>query len=470
MSTYRVARDLVRYETPDGLVLMSGRFPRPLVFSRGIAAVEAALASPDSVSSEKLLELLVRYKILLPDDDDSADDAPPATYQRFDPSAGKDFALYLLVTQACNLGCKYCLGDNDSFLNGSRMSSDTARSAMRNAAEATGEDHTLQMIYFGGEPLLNWPLIKECVEFGGSSELGALRCKVKHHITTNLTVLPRDFVDVAVAAQVTVLVDIDGNCSTHNKMRPYRGGRPSYETILKNLEALRDAGIYYEVRATITSDNVGDLREILGHHHDLSPGACAFPSLIPVDSTGTVLDQSMYPDPDTYRAELKAAARDGLFDLSSFCPTNVIGARMLRGEFVRWGCGMLFGNTGVASTDGSAYPCIYFVGQEGFRQGDVNVGDANPFAQESYRRLFETWGPRLDVDSMPECRPCAIRYLCGGGCPVRTMGLPRDDDESQLAREYFHKVSCATSWAGVEATIEHFVARAKVDNGDGRGG
>lgn len=449
-----VARDLVRFESRGRLVLMNGRFPRPLVFSRGIKWVVDALNDPEHISDTSLRDLLMRFRILV-----EGEESPPRSHQAFDLERKTDFVIYLLVTQDCNLGCSYCLGKDTSFLDGHPMSTEVAERAIAQGINALRPGGTLQLIYFGGEPLLNWNLIKHCLEFVKREGNAWPDHTIKHHITTNLTLLPPDFIDVAKEHSLTVLVDVDGPCSTHNKMRPFRDGRPSYRRIMQNLNALERSGIYFEIRATITAENVEELRSIQEHHHQLKPQACAFPTLIPVDTAGRPLDPLMYPDPKIYRRELNKVADDGLFDLSSLCPTNVVAARMLRFEFVTYGCGMLLGNTAAVTYDGTVYPCIYLVGRSRFLLGNLRE-TTNPFGQTSYAGLFEEWKDRLHVDEMEKCSTCSIRYLCGGGCPLRIMALDEETEPHRVAREYFREISCATSWAAVESTIRNYDVRA----------
>ena len=449
-----VARDLVRLEEDGRLVLMNGRFPRPLVFSRGIPDVEAALADPNHICDSGLRDLLVRFHILI-----EGNESLPLSHQKFNLESKTDFGIYLLVTQNCNLGCTYCLGKGTEYLDGRTMSVEVAERAIRSGLDTISPNGALQLIYFGGEPLLNWKLIKHCLSF--AKREGSLQPdrKIKHHITTNLTLLPPDFIEIAKEYHLTVLVDVDGPCSTHDKMRPFRNGSPSYARVMDNLDVLAREGIYFEIRATITSENVNELQAIQAHHHKLKPRCCALPTLTPVDASGRPLDPATYPDPATYRRELNKVADEGLFDLSSLCPTNVVAARMLRFEFVTYGCGMLMGNTAAVSHDGTVYPCIYLVSRPDFVLG--NLAEAsNPFIQINYSRLFEKWKRRLHVDEMEKCNGCAIRYLCGGGCPLRIMALDEMTEPHRIAREYFREISCATSWAAVESTIRSYETRA----------
>ena len=457
----RVTGNLVRIARHGTLTLMNGQYPRPLVFKKGLDLVERVLRDPASVENEQLRDLLVRFRILV-----SEDEQAPATHQVFRHDAKTEFALYMLVSERCNLACTYCLGRNTEYLRHQNMSWEVARAAIEKAAASVAPGGTLELLYFGGEPLLNWPLVKRCLAYATENLAPRFHGRIKHHMTTNLTRMPSDFIETAREHGITLLVDVDGDLATHDRLRPYRSGAPSYTRVMENLKRIAAAGLYFEVRATITSENVEKIREIQRHHKLLDPAACAFPTLTPVDSTGKVLDCKMYPDPTVYARELHGAVADGIFDLGSIAPVNVIASRMLRGEFVSYGCGMVMGNTGVVTADGTAYPCIYFVGRSPFRLGGV-FDEVNPYSQEVYGRFFEKWKSRLNVDEREGCKACPIRYLCGGGCPLRVLAVDGNDEQSQAAREYFRAVSCAASWTAVEATIEHFGSR---ETGGGHAG
>jgi len=454
----KVAKNLVCFSYDDKKVFMNSNFSRPLIFKKGAEQVERALKQPDSITDIKLLNLLKKFKILIEDEE-----SVPKTHQKFILEGKKDLGLYMLVTQKCNLGCTYCLGDNPSYLNNKSMDIETAKMALEKAAMSMLPKGEIQVIYFGGEPLLNWELVKECINFVVNDLSLRFDVNFKNHITTNLTHLPPDFIEIAIKHKVSVLVDIDGNCNLHNSMRPYRTGEGSYEKIIENIKKIADHNIYYELRATITSENVAHLRDILKHHHNLKPAACAFPTLIPVDSEGTPLDSKMFPDPDIYHQGLKDVINDKLFDLSSICPSNVISERMLRGEFVVYGCGMILGNTAVIDHDGTVYPCIYFVGQDNFCLGNVNNED-NPLSQKNwYDKFYLKYEKELHVDNVEKCSECSIRYFCGGGCSVRLLSLKGDDEQTQKAKDYFFDINCKASWASIESAVRYFEEKASSD-------
>jgi uncharacterized protein len=426
-----------------------------LIFYQGIDLVNRAIENPATIRNEKLLTLLKEYRLLI---DENIEEPIPFTHQNFNDKGKSELGLYLLVTQKCNLGCTYCLGDNESYLNSTSMSFDVMIKTIDYAVDSMLQNGTINFIYFGGEPLLNWKLIKQAVVYIEEELHPPIKINFKHNITTNLTFLPTDFIDFASKYNISVLVDIDGYCNLHNKMRPFRNGSPSYDIIVKNVKILKKHKIYFEIRSTVTSENVESLDDISKHHKHLEPSACAFPTLIPVDSEGTILDSEKYPDSKVYYSELSKVIKNNEFSLSSICPSNVLVNRVLTGEFVKFDCGIILGNTIAVTHDGDVYPCIYFVGQPDFCMGNI-LKDPNPLSQNKCKKFYEKYNTILNVDNIEECKRCAIRYLCGGGCAIRLLSLTNDNEKTQKAKKYFYDITCAGSWASIESMVEYFEAK-----------
>ena len=451
----KTAKDLITYEYDGKKAYLNPVFARPIIFKKGIEIVDAIIDNPSLSENSELIELLVKYHILVEYED------KPESFQKFDLEGKSELALYLLVTQKCNLGCTYCLGDNPSYLDQKDMDINVTKKAIDKAIESMKHGGYLQIIYFGGEPLLNWDSVKECLFYVESKIINHKNLRIRHNITTNLTNLPNDFINIAKEYNLSILVDLDGNCSIHDKMRPFKGGMGSYDKIISNIDLLDSSNLQFELRATITKDNVEYIPEILKHHAKLRAKSCAFPTLIPVNSEGKPIDKNLYPDPKIYYEGLAEAIEQQIYDLSNICPSNVLALRMLRGEFVVYGCGMILGNTSVVDHNGDVYPCIYFVGQRDFILGNINDAE-NPFIQKNfYDKFYRKYQKQLHVENIEECKKCSIRYFCGGGCSVRLLALKENNADSKFAREYFEKITCNTAWASIKSTIKYFDLKTK---------
>jgi len=453
----KVTKNLIELNYNDKKILMNTMYPRPLVFYKGINNVEKAIKNPNTILNKKLLDILCTFNILV------SEEPVPKISQKFCHEGKNNLLLYLLVTQQCNLGCKYCVGNNPSYMNNYSMNFDVAKMAIEKAAQSMLSKGNILVVYFGGEPLLNWSLIKQCIDY-----ISKLKYKFdvnfKNHITTNMTYLPDDFIEVASNNDISLLIDIDGYASIHDSMRPYPSGKGSYKQIIKNLQRIKKSGIYYELRTTITSHNADKIDGILDHHYDLSPSACGFPTLIPVNSEGNPIDSELYPNPNIFFKNLKKIFDKKLFDLSKIRPSNIISTRIFRGEFIVYGCSMILGNKIVVDHIGDAYPCIYFIGQNKFNLGNIN-DKVNPFLQSNcYKNLYLKYKDILHVDKIEKCQKCIIRYFCGGGCSVRMLSLNNQSSESQKSKDYFFNINCSYAWASVEGAIQYFEKKAKSDS------
>lgn len=154
------SKNLIKFEYDGKKVYMNTSHSRPLIFSRGGEQVDSAILDPENINNPELLGLLKKYRILI-----DSEEPTPTTYQAFNKLGKSDMGLYLLVTQNCNLACGYCLGNNNSYMNYKVMELDTAKKSIKLAAESMLPAGKLQIIYFGGEPLLNWKLVKECIKY-----------------------------------------------------------------------------------------------------------------------------------------------------------------------------------------------------------------------------------------------------------------------------------------------------------------
>lgn len=446
-------KDLVVLESSGKLILMNGKFLRPLIFKKGIELIKYSIEYPEQITNNILKNLLLKYKIIIYDE---IEDSELKTHQVFNEKGKLDLSLYLLVTQNCNLRCKYCLGANESYINSNPMSFEILRKSIDRAIQSMLPNSSINFIFFGGEPLLNWELVKKAVLYIEKNSLkNEKKISVKYNITSNFTHIPKDFIEFAQKYDISVLIDIDGDCKIHNSMRPMRGGKPSYDKIISNIKKLENSNIHYEIRSTVTSENVGSISEISKIHKSLKGSACAFPTLTPVDSEGTILDPEMYPDPKVYFSEINKIIKNEDYSLSNICPSNVIAQRILKRELVKYDCGMLVGNTLAVTHDGYVYPCIYFIGQEDFKLGNVQ-DDINPMLQSNCKSFFDKYSEKLNVDNIDDCKDCAIRYICGGGCSVRILSLQGNDKETMKAKKYFKEITCAMAWSSVESSINYF--------------
>lgn len=319
------------------------------------------------------------------------------------------------------------------------MTDEIARKAIRQVASTLDPNGELEIVFFGGEPLLNWPLAKRIMdesESGIRKEFPSLR--FRFHLTTNLTLFPPDLIDYAKKYALTFLVDVDGPPDIHDKTRPYKAGGSALVDTLRHVERLRHADIPVALRATVTSYNDARLLEVTRYHRNCGGTSSAFAPLNAVDSDGQIMPRELCPDPQRYRQGLIEVYRSDVWDIEQLHPFNEYARRFQPGYRMNHGCGAPYGNTPTITAEGKIFSCIYLVNNPQFEAGDIH---ANDFPRE---HVLE-WMREVTDTNRHQCRDCVFQYLCGGGCPVGLFGILRRPDTEEWARHYTRDIACATT-------------------------
>ncbi len=438
----------------DELLLANSFFMRSLYVARGKDRVKQLLGAAKGQTQEglealfprdgNLVRMLRDHRILV---DRSAE---KERYERAEIDAAavarrplkNKMSVFLLITEACNLGCVYCLNGSETYRKSAQscMSPEVALESIRACLEQLAPGGMLQVTFFGGEPLLNWPLVKEVLrrcdeEFPqqGSDK------KIAYHLTSNLTVCPPDLVDVLKKYHITVLSDIDGPPEIHNRCRPYLCGRGSHAESAATIRRIVDAGVAVALRTTIISLNQDYIAETAAHHKALGASNCGFVPVCPVNSDRECLADELLPDPDKIIADLVTVYRSGIWERKSLFPFNEYVLKLRPGSRQVNGCAAPSGVTPVIRANGDVYLCIYLVGQEKFRFGTT------PGPWE--RRMLDETLTLLHVDNVRECRACPWRYACGGGCPVMKLATLDGGEKNARAAEYGRRINCDFSKA-----------------------
>lgn len=181
-------------------------------------------------------------------------------------------AMCLHIAHDCNLACKYCFAEEGEY-HGRRalMSYEVGRKALDFLIENSGNRVNLEVDFFGGEPLMNWEVVKKLVEYGRSKEKEYNK-KFRFTLTTNGVLLNDEIMEFANKEMANVVLSLDGRKEINDKMRPFRNGKGSYDLIVpkfqKFAEQREEAGLAYYVRGTFTRDNL-DFSEDILHYADL---------------------------------------------------------------------------------------------------------------------------------------------------------------------------------------------------------
>ncbi len=174
-------------------------------------------------------------------------------------------ALCLHIAHDCNLACRYCFAEEGEY-HGRRalMSLDVGKKALDFLVANSGNRINLEVDFFGGEPLMNWDVVKSLVEYGRSLE-GPHNKRFRFTLTTNGVLLNDEILEFANREMANIVLSIDGRKEIHDKMRPFRGGQGSYDLIVPKFQKVaesRGQSRYY-VRGTFTRNNLDFSKDVL---------------------------------------------------------------------------------------------------------------------------------------------------------------------------------------------------------------
>ena len=280
-------------------------------------------------------------------------------------------ALCLHIAHDCNLACRYCFAEEGEY-HGRRalMSFEVGKKALDFLIANSGSRRNLEVDFFGGEPLMNWQVVKDLVAYGRSLEEPNHK-KFRFTLTTNGILLNDEVQEFVNKEMSNVVLSIDGRKEVNDKMRPHRGGQGSYDIIVPKFQKLaesRDQFNYY-VRGTFTHNNL-DFGEDVKHLADLGFEQISVEPVVAEPSEPYALKEEDLPvlleEYDKLAAELLKRQKEGkgvnffhfMIDLSG----GPCVAKRLSG------CGS--GTEYLAVTPwGDFYPCHQFVGKEEFLMG-----------------------------------------------------------------------------------------------------
>ena len=380
------------------------------------ADVTAALAEKyDAAEVEETvaeLRQLMEMGYLNTDDD----------YSHVEPvDTGVVKAMCLLVAHDCNLRCKYCFAETGEYHMASRimLSAETGRKALDWLVAHSGNRKNLEVDFFGGEPLMNFSVIKEVVAYG--RELEKKHGKVfKFTTTTNAVLLNDEMTDFLNKEMDNVVISIDGRPEVHDRMRPTPNGKGSYELIIdkaKKFVEKRGQQRYY-LRGTFTGYNLDFGNDVL-HLADLGFEQLSIEPVVTDEKCAYAIKESdlptVYDEYERLGREYVRYRREGKWFNFFHFMVDLTGGPCLKKRLT--GCGS--GNEYVAVTaDGDIYPCHQFVGRDGMRMGSVVDGSFNRDIQRQFQQN--------NVLNKEKCSKCWARFYCSGGCAANAHAFNGD--------------------------------------------
>ncbi len=329
-------------------------------------------------------------------------------------------ALCLHIAHDCNLKCRYCFAEEGEY-HGRRalMSCEVGRKALDFLVANSGSRVNLEVDFFGGEPLMNWQVVKDLVAYGRSLEEPHHK-KFRFTLTTNGVLLDDDIIDFANREMANIVLSVDGRKEINDRMRPLAGGQGSYDLILPKYRKVAESRkqTNYYVRGTFTHFNK-DFAADVCHLADLGFKQISVEPVVAAQSEDYALVESDIPEIlaeyDKLAAEMIKRHREGRgFNFFHFM-IDLEGGPCVYKRLS--GCGS--GTEYLAVTPwGDFYPCHQFVGQEDFLMGNVDDGITNTDIRGQFKEC--------NVYSKEKCRDCFAKFYCSGGCAANAYNFHGD--------------------------------------------
>ncbi len=326
-------------------------------------------------------------------------------------------ALCLHIAHDCNLKCQYCFAEEGEY-HGRRalMSFEVGKKALDFLVANSGHRVNLEVDFFGGEPLMNWQVVKDLVAYGRSLEKPHNK-KFRFTLTTNGVLLDDDIIAFANKEMANIVLSVDGRKEVHDKMRPMAGGQGSYDLIIPKFQKVAESRnqTNYYVRGTFTHFNK-DFAADVCHLADLGFRQISVEPVVTPESAPYALSEADLPallaEYDKLAAEMIKRKKEGnTFNFFHFM-IDLKGGPCVYKRLS--GCGS--GTEYLAVTPwGDFYPCHQFVGQEEFLMGNVDDGITNTDIREAFKTC--------NVYSKEKCKNCFAKFYCSGGCAANSYNF-----------------------------------------------
>lgn len=323
-------------------------------------------------------------------------------------------ALCLHIAHTCNLNCSYCFASQGKY-QGERalMSFDVGKRALDFLVENSGTRRNLEVDFFGGEPLMNWQVVKDLVKYARSIEKEKGK-NFRFTLTTNGILIDDDVIDFCNREMDNVVLSLDGRKEVHNKFRVNYEGKGSYDTVVPKFQKFvekRGDKSYY-IRGTFTHNNTDFTNDIF-HMADLGFKELSMePVVCPPGDPYALTDEDLpvlFEQYEILAKEMIKRKKNGngftfyhyMIDLKNGpCIYKRIS-----------GCGS--GTEYMAVTPwGDLYPCHQFVGDEKYKLGDIFNGVSNNEIRDEFRKC--------NAYSRPDCKNCWAKLYCAGGCAANS--------------------------------------------------
>jgi len=327
-------------------------------------------------------------------------------------------AICLNIAHDCNLRCKYCFASQGDY-NGKRslMSEEVGKAAVDFVIKKSGTRRNIEVDLFGGEPLMNFKVVKSIVDYG--QKQGELHDKnLRFTITTNATFLNDEIMEYLNKNMGNIVLSIDGRKSVNDSIRVRADGKGTYNDILpkiKDMVEKRDKNKQYYVRGTFTSKNLDFYNDVM----ELANMGFKEISIEPV-----VL-------PEENELSLKEEHLDTIFEQYDKLAVEILNRKMHGNDFKFYhfaidinggpciykrisGCGAGFEYVAV-TPEGDIYPCHQFVGDEKYKMGSIFSDEIDENISSEFKNG--------NVYNKNECKDCWAKFYCSGGCQANNYNF-----------------------------------------------
>ena len=362
-------------------------------------------------------------------------------------------ALCLHIAHDCNLACQYCFAEEGEY-HGRRalMSFEVGKKALDFLIANSGSRRNLEVDFFGGEPLMNWQVVKDLVRYGREQEKIHNK-NFRFTLTTNGVLLNDEVMEFCNREMGNVVLSMDGRKEVHDKMRPFRNGKGSYDLIVPKFQKFaesRDQQRYY-VRGTFTHHNL-DFSEDVLHYADLGFKQVSMePVVAPPEADYAIREEDVpkiCEEYDRLAKEMIKREKEGRgFNFFHFM-IDLSGGPCVYKRLS--GCGS--GTEYLAVTPwGDFYPCHQFVGNEKFLLGNVDTGIVNTEIQDEFKCC--------NVYAKEKCQKCFARFYCSGGCAANSYNFHGSINDA-------YDIGCELERKRVECAIMIKAALADEEKGE----
>lgn len=359
-------------------------------------------------------------------------------------------ALCLHIAHDCNLACKYCFAEEGEY-HGRRelMSFEVGKKALDFLVKNSGNRVNLEVDFFGGEPLMNWDVVKQLVEYGRSLEEPNNK-KFRFTLTTNGVLLNDEIMEFLNKEMSNVVLSLDGRKEVNDNMRPFRTGKGSYDLIVPKFQKLAESRnqTNYYIRGTFTRNNL-DFSEDIKHFADLGFKQMSIEPVVgPEEDPYSIREEDLPRIMEEYdklaKEYIKREKEGNGFNFFHFMIDLNQGPCVYKRLS---GCGS--GTEYLAVTPwGDFYPCHQFVGNEEFLMGNVDDG----IVREDLVKIFGN----CNVYSKEKCKNCFAKFYCSGGCAANSYNFHGTINDA-------YDIGCEMQKKRVECSIMIKAALAEAD-------